>query len=287
MAAPQTKVDVRYRTERVLRYVEEAGGLGLEMMLIPGGEFRMGSPEDEADNYKDEWPQREVAVQNFLLGRYPVTQAQWRLVAGLPHVEIRLDPDPSRFKGNDRPVEKVNWHDAIEFCARLSRLTESAYRLPSEAEWEYACRAGTETPFHFGETISAKVANYRATQVYGQGAVGEYREETTPVGLFDAANAFGLSDMHGNVWEWCADPGHENYHGAPDTGRVWDDTPDRYENLEANLSELLADDRRRVRRGGSWGSDPGGCRSAIRNRIDPDIRFDIPGFRVARSAPRT
>jgi len=160
----------------------------------------------------------------------------------------------------------------VEFCDRLSQQTGKNYRLPSEAEWEYACRAGTTTPFHFGETISPKYANYDGRTVYGDnGFEGEYREQTTPVGSFGVANRFGLSDMHGNVWEWCTDHWHENYDNAPTDGSAW-------------VTDGNSD--RRVLRGGSWGNDPEGCRSAYRARNDPADTYDFYGFRVVSSASR-
>ncbi|MFM7882629.1 MAG: SUMF1/EgtB/PvdO family nonheme iron enzyme, partial [Microcystis panniformis] len=147
-------------------------GITLEMVAIPGGTFLMGSPPNEKDSFKDERPQHEVTVSNFFMGKYPITQAQWRAVASRKDLKVEkdLDPDPSHFKDRggsstrrDRPVEQVNWYDAVEFCARLSKLTGREYRLPSEAEWEYACRAGTTTPFYFGETITGELANYGAS----------------------------------------------------------------------------------------------------------------------------
>jgi formylglycine-generating enzyme required for sulfatase activity len=167
-------------------------------------------------------------------------------------------------------VEKVNWHDAIEFCARLSKLTGREYRLPSEAEWEYACRAGTKTPFHFGETITRELANYDASNTYADEAPGEYREKTTPVGQF-SPNAFGLYDMHGNVWEWCEDDYHDNYEGAPRDGSAW---------LSNNTTKIL--------RGGSWILYPYRCRSAYRHSYDPRdyYYYFFIGFRVVRSSPR-
>ncbi len=132
------------------------------------------------------------------MGRYPVTQEQWQAVAALPPINRNLKAEPSRFKGDKLPVEQVSWEEAKEFCDRLSQLTEREYRLPTEAEWEYACRAGTTTPFHFGETISAELANYYGKATYGKGVEGVDREQTTPVGYFKVANAFGLYDMHGN-----------------------------------------------------------------------------------------
>ena len=185
--------------------------------------------------------------------------------------------------GSHRPVENVQWYDAVEFCARLLQRTGRPYRLPSEAQWEYACRAGTTTPFYFGETLTSDLANYDGNHTYANEPKGKYREETTPVGQFPP-NAFGLYDLHGNVWEWCADPWHENYQGAPTQGEVWDeqnDNDNRYQiyNVE-NLVNLLTDEQRRCVRGGSWFNGPGGCRSASRYAELPD-GFDVNiGFRV-------
>jgi formylglycine-generating enzyme required for sulfatase activity len=190
---------------RAQYFTEDLGnGISLEMVAIPGGTFMMGAPMNEKGSTDDERPQHQVTVQPFFMGRYPVTQAQWRAVAALPQVNKELDPNPSYFKGDDRPVERISWYDALEFCARLNfRINFTAerdYRLPSEAEWEYACRAGTTTPFYFGETITTDLANYRGNSTYGNAPQGEYREETTTVGSFPP-NAFGLYDLHGNVWE--------------------------------------------------------------------------------------
>ena len=242
------------------------------MMQIPAGTFLMGSPDSEEGHSKSESPQHQVSVPSFFMAKYPVTQAQWRIVSAMPQVELKLKLNPSKFKGNTRPVEQVSWHEAIEFCARLTNHTKRQYRLPTEAEWEYACRAGTTTPFHFGETISPELANYNSKEVYGDGVTGEYRGETTPVDHFDIANAWGLCDMHGNVWEWCQDHWHSNYEGATKHGTAWltDDS-----------------DAPRVIRGGSWYSDPWVCRSAFRNCYGPDDTYDYLGFRVSCSAPAT
>ena len=253
------------------RYLERiSGDIEIEMVAISGGEFMMGSPVEELDRYDFESPQHLVTVRDFYMGRYPVTQAQWRAVVAMPQVERELELDPSNFKGDNRPVEKVSWEDAIEFCARLSAYTNRLYRLPTEAEWEYACRAGTTTPFHFGENISTELANYNGI-AYADGNAGESRGETTPVDHFDIANAWGLCDMHGNVWEWCQDRWHDNYEGAPEDGSAW-------------MSED-SENIRYVFRGGSWYFYPWGCRSAYRIYLSPDVRNAYLGFRVSCSAP--
>jgi formylglycine-generating enzyme required for sulfatase activity len=186
-------------------YTEPLDGLGdalpLQMVLVRGGTFLMGSPDDEPENQPNEKPQHEVTVPQFFMGRYPITQAQWKAVAALPQADHSLVEDPSRFKGDNFPVENVSWYDAVEFCARLEKFKERPYRLPSEAEWEYACRAGTKTPFYFGKTTTTNVANYDGNYTYNDGPKGKRRGKTTPVNHFRIANAFGLSDMHGNVWE--------------------------------------------------------------------------------------
>ena len=247
-------------------------GVSLEMVAIPGGTFVMGSPENELGRFEVEGPQQPVAVTPFFIGKYPVTQVQWRTVAALPQVERPLKSNPARFEGEDRPVEQVSWWEAMEFCARLSQETGRQYRLPSEAEWEYACRAGTVTPFHFGETITTEVANYDGNDFYGGGPQGKYRQETTPVGYFKVANGFGLYDMHGNVLEWCAaDTWHAKDEGAPSDGSAW----------------VENDYRPRLLRGGSWIFSPRLCRSAYHNWDDARFRSSFIGFRVACSATRT
>ncbi|PZO46859.1 MAG: formylglycine-generating enzyme family protein [Phormidesmis priestleyi] len=255
------------------RFVEPlADDLTLEMVAIPGGTFLMGSPESEAERSPREGPQHEVSVPDFFMGRYSVTQLQWRFVANLPQVNRELNPDPSHFKGDNLSVEQVSWYETVEFCDRLSIHTDRTYRLPTEAEWEYACCAGTVTPFYFGDMILTEVANYDGDYMYADGPKGKKRRKTTSVNEFDGANAFGLCDMHGNVWEWCQDHWHKNYEGAPTDGSAWftDD-----------------EDARRVRRGGSWYSFPRDCRSAYRYFSAPDYRFNRIGFRVSCSAPRT
>ncbi|ALB42132.1 hypothetical protein AA650_18225 [Anabaena sp. WA102] len=240
-------------------------GVILEMVAIPGGTFIMGSPENEEGRTSDESPQHQVTVPPFFMGKYPVTQKQWRAVAALGKV------NPSYFKGDNLPVDCVSWNDAQEFCARLSRMANKTYRLPSEAEWEYACRGGTTTPFYCGETISTDLANYHGNYTYGQGQKGQYREKTTEVGIFPA-NPFGLYDMCGNVWEWCEDGWHENYINAPTDGSAW-----------TSLSS-----QRKLLSGGSWIYDPAYCRSAFRHYYYLVYDYDNIGFRVVCScAART
>ena len=257
------------RTRNQTQYFTEDLGNGtwLDMVVIPGGSFMMGSPDGEGG--ADERPQHQVTVQPFCMGKLAVTQAQWRAVAAMPKVRRDLEADPSRFKGAMRPVECVSWHDAVEFCQRLSRHTSRQYRLPSEAEWEYACRAGTKTPFHFGAAISRDFVNCKrnlgmaliSIPAYFVGSGGE----TTEVGSFKAANTFGLYDMHGNVQEWCQDVWHDNYEGAPTDGFAW---------LEGGNQE------RRVLRGGSWYDYPVLCRSALRYWFAPVYSLSVVGFRV-------
>ncbi|WP_143288241.1 SUMF1/EgtB/PvdO family nonheme iron enzyme, partial [Calothrix rhizosoleniae] len=270
---------VELETKQAQYFNEDLGeDITLEMVFIPGDTFIMGSPEGEG--YNDEKPQHQVTVPSFFIGKYPITQAQWRAIASRENLKVERDlkPNPSRFKDLPEsvncPVERISWYDAVEFCARLSKHTGKEYRLPSEAEWEYACRAGTTTPFHFGETITSKLANYDANYTYGAGSKGEYRGETTPVGSFEVANAFGLYDMHGNVWEWCLDDWHSNYKAAPTDGNAW------FDNEDDNLFQKTG---RAVLRGGSWINYPKGCRSACRNHLykaERDIIDSDLGFRV-------
>ena len=256
-------------------------GINLEIVEIPGGEFWMGSPKEEEGAYPDELLRRKVKISPFLMGKYLVTQAQWRAVASLPKIKRDLNPDPSTYKGDSRrPVESISWYEAVEFCERLSRWSQEKgkgyqYRLPSEAEWEYACRAVISyqssviseesiqnpiyPPYHFGCNIDPALANY------GQTA----RARTTAVGRFQIVNAFGLYDMHGNVFEWCLDDWHDKYEGAPTDGQAW---------LSNNNSQ------NKLLRGGSWNFDPVHCRCAFRNRNYPDYKNNLIGLRVVASS---
>jgi formylglycine-generating enzyme required for sulfatase activity/uncharacterized caspase-like protein len=261
-------------------FKEDLGnGINLDMVYIPAGSFMMGTEDAEIerlvkkfnwDGYGREKPQHQVNIPAFCMGKHPITQAQWRVVAALPQINRELKTEPSSFKGDNLPVEQVFWYDAVEFCARLSKKTGKQYRLPSEAEWEYACRAGTATPFYFGETITSKLVNYDASNIFAEEAKGEYRQQTTPVGQF-SANAFGLYDMHGNVSEWCLDDWHDDYIGATKDGTPW------FDNKNKNLSQKTDS---AVLRGGSWNDIPEGCRSAIRYNLTRAYRYKNVGFRV-------
>jgi formylglycine-generating enzyme required for sulfatase activity len=282
----------------------------IPLAFIPAGSFLMGSPEHEPHRSKTECPQHEVTLGSFFMAKTPITQAQWRMVASWPRVNRDLDLDPSRFKGDNRPVEQVSWHDAMEFCYRLSHRTGKNYTLPSEAQWEYACRAGTTTPFHFGPTISTDVANYDGNYIYDQGSKGIYRKQTTDVAIFPA-NAWGLHDMHGNVWEWCLDEWHDSYEGAPVDGSAWMEgdslgespaaaccaagrgsttprtaarptasTSTRTSATTTSVSASVASDASRQLRGGSWNYYPAYCRSAFRINAHPAYRYNFFGFRV-------
>ncbi|NER81286.1 MAG: formylglycine-generating enzyme family protein [Leptolyngbya sp. SIO1D8] len=270
-SSTQLKVNKRQGTAQYYEEVLPKDVLSLRMMLIPAGMFLMGSPEHELERTKAEGPQHKVSVPQFFMAEYPVTQAQWRVVTAMPKVKRSLQPTPSRFEGDLRPVERVSWYSAVEFCDRLTIHTNRQYRLPTEAEWEYACRAGTTTPFHFGETITTEYANYQGTD--GDDSKGEYREGTTPVNHFEGANAYGLCDMHGNVFEWCQDHWHETYADAPTDGSAW---------IKGSSSSS------RVVRGGSWLNGPGHCRSAYRDGLNPGVdNYNDLGFRVVCSAPRS
>jgi formylglycine-generating enzyme required for sulfatase activity len=230
------------------------GGVTLALVTVPGGSFQMGT---RGGPDADEQPAHRVAVPAFRLGRGPVTQAQWQAVMGRAA--------PCRFRGDALPVETVTWHEAVRFCQKLAARTGRAYGLPSEAQWEYACRAGSAAPFAFGETLTTEVANYNGEFVFRAEPKGVYRHVTTAPGTFPP-NAFGLWDLHGNVWEWCADLWHADYGGAPADGRAWD---------------AGGAAGRRVARGGCWHDTPHVCRSAARLSYPADEGDELVGFRVA------
>ena len=240
--------------------------IGMKLVYIKPGSFMMGSTQSakevarlaksRTDLYTDEHPPHRVTItKGFHMGAHEVTQEQYETVMGR---------NPSHFrKGGDYPVEGVSWEKATEFCRKLSAREGQTYRLPTEAEWEYACRAGTTTPFAFGNTISVGQANYDSRHVYGTGQKGKYRKCTTPVGTLKP-NAWGLYDMHGNVWEWCQD-----WHAAGYYARSPSTDPPGPESGQS-----------RVLRGGSWGSPPHYCRSVFRLWFHPSYRSCLNGFRV-------
>jgi formylglycine-generating enzyme required for sulfatase activity/tRNA A-37 threonylcarbamoyl transferase component Bud32 len=247
---------INRRNESARYFTEDLGnGVTLEMVEIPGGTFMMGSPESEAGRRSDEGPQHQVTVPSFFMGKYELTQAQYQAIIG---------SNPAYFKGDKRPVEQVSWNDAVAFCEKLSQKTGKSYRLPSEAEWEYACRAGTTTPFYFGESITPDLVNYDGNFTYASAPVGQYLEQTTNVGSFPP-NAFGLYDMHGNVWEWCQNDYKSDYVSASTDVGV--------------LTSLNRDTLKGLRSGG-WYDHARACRSATRYWGSRNYRTDNCGFRV-------
>jgi len=239
----------------VRQRLDVGGGERIVFVLIPPGRFVMGSPSTELGRQSDEGPMHQVTIGTpFSMGTHPVTQGQYEALMG---------ENPSRLRSDKKPVEQVSWDDAVAFCRRLSQEAGRTVRLPTEAEWEYACRAGTPTAFHGGQAISTSQANYCGNVVYGRGVKGIYREETTPVGSFEP-NVWGLCDMHGNVWEWCSD---------------WYD-PQAYDDAAHTDPPGPEAGRCRVLRGGCWFSPPAQCRSACRLRHTPRYRHASTGFRV-------
>jgi formylglycine-generating enzyme required for sulfatase activity len=232
----------------------------------------------------NEGPQHRVRLAPFSLARTPITQAQWRQVArwqpapGDPPWERELNPEPSFFMAvlpvdnrisehDRRPVEQVSWLDAQEFCRRLSQATGRTYTLPSESQWEYACRAGTTTPYAFGTTLSQRQANVASSG-------------TTKVASFPA-NPWGLHDMHGNVWEWCLDHWHHGYEGAPADGSAWLSTTEQQNPSSTKpVKGVIDDSEPRLLRGGSWYLIPWSCRSACRFHLQPEVAYGLVGFRV-------
>jgi len=285
----------RLRKTARSHFVDLGGGVQLELVAIPGGQFQMGSTDQELHHDNDESPVHPVTVPPLLVSRYPITVEQWRRVAGsFPAVlNPKLNADPSNWKDATGPVERVNWFDAMEFCARLSKATDRLYRLPTEAEWEYACRAETQTqtPFAFGETLTPELANYDGSETYADGPKGEWRRRTTSVGQFPP-NGFGLQDMHGNVWEWCLDDWYDSYANAPNhsSARFKNDNHSQSLNSAIKLNnyqerffqELVKVDNEqpKILRGGSWINDPWYCRSADRHGGRAGLIDSRIGFRV-------
>jgi formylglycine-generating enzyme required for sulfatase activity len=255
VVVPETLADVHKPsdTSPTPRPVRELmNPLGMRFLWMAPGTFLMGSPPQEMERSSDETLHRVTLTRGFFLCAYPVTQTQWQAIMGR---------NPSRSRGDNRPVENVSWEDCEEFCRKLSELEGKVYRLPTEAEWEYACRAGTTTPFCTGPTISTNQANYDGNWIYGEGKKGVYRKATTPVDSFPP-NGWGLFDMHGNVWEWCSD---------------W-----YAEYLDGDVTDPQgpASGTERVLRGGSWVYGPRGARSACRERHSPTFKAHDAGCRV-------
>jgi formylglycine-generating enzyme required for sulfatase activity len=227
--------------------------IGMKFVWIKPGSFMMGSPKDEKERIANETQHKVTLTKGFYMGVYTVTQEQWQEVMG---------KNPSHFKGEKNlPVESVSWNDCQDFIKKLREKDKKAYRLLSESEWEYSCRAGTTTPFHFGTTISTDQANYYGEYTYGIGKKGVFRGKTTPVGTFPA-NTWGLHDMHGNLWQWC-----EDWYGEyPQRDVVDPQGPEK--------------GKIRVLRGGSWLRYPGHCRSAFRYGYGPGSRNYDCGVRV-------
>ena len=274
-ARAQAEADTKAALDRAFPHLStfrdalSSGGEGPEMIVIPEGEFMMGSPEDEPERESRrpgvESPQHPVRIAHrFGLGKYAVTFDEYDAYCAARGVDR---PSDEGWGGARRPVIKVSWDDAQAYCRWLSDQTGAEYRLPSEAEWEYACRAGTTTPFWWGREITPGQANYIGDSVYaGGGMRGVFRCKTEPVDAF-TPNPWGLYQTHGNVLEWCEDAWNETYANAPADGSAW----------------ILGDSSRAVLRGGSWSYVPDGLRSAARNGLQRDFRYRNIGFRVART----
>ena len=236
------------------QFTEDLGnGMKLDLITISSGVFQMGSPLNSGS--PDEHPQHFVTIKSFLMGKFLITQGQWKAILGkLP---------PCRFKGEQLPVERVSWEDAQKFCKQLSKKSGRDYQLPSETQWEYACRAGTSTPFSFGETITSDIVNFNGEHTFLQEPRGVYHHVTTEGGRFPP-NAFGLYDVHGNLWEWCADNWLDDYSTSSRDGSA----------------SQTRDNRYGVARGGSWHEPPHLCRSASRLRVLQSDADEFMGLRV-------
>jgi formylglycine-generating enzyme required for sulfatase activity len=241
------------------QFTEDLGnGISLDMIVISSGIFKMGSLPQRSS--LDEQSQHLVSIRSFMMGKFLITQGQWKAVMGkLP---------PCRFKGDKLPVERVSWNDALKFCQRLSEKTGRVYQLPSETQWEYACRAGTSTPFSFGETLTSDIANFNGEHIFRDEPRGIYFHATSEGGIFPP-NAFGLYDMHGNLWEWCADNWLDDYSSSPRDSSSYQNKNSRY----------------RVARGGSWHEPASLCRSAARLRVLQSDAEEFIGFRVVCNIP--
>jgi formylglycine-generating enzyme required for sulfatase activity len=268
----------------------EAGGktltnsIGMKLVLIPAGKFLMGSPATEKERDPQEVQHEVEITKPFYLGAYEVTQAQYARLMGKPREGGRHNPwnpgarfEPGRGGSLDHPIENIRWNHVVEFCKRLTALPEEKkagrkYRLPTEAEWEYACRAGTTTPFAFGTSLSSKQANFNGRFPYGGAPAGPYLRQTAKVGSY-APNAWGLYDMHGNVAEWCSDFYDPDYYKK---------SPKR--DPTGPAKGVLSTDYKgfyRIVRGGCWVDEGRACRSAYRFRAMPHDAYQLIGFRVA------
>lgn len=255
-ATVQQKQAARQAGLAIEKKIDLGSDVNMVMVFIPAGEFEMGSPLEELKRDDDEAQHRIKLTKPFYMGKFEVTQMQYRVI---------MTDNPSKFDGDNLPVDNVNWYEAARFIKRLNDKTGLKFRLPSEAEWEYACRAGTTTAFNTGTTIDSDFANYDATAPYADGIIGKELKRTNKVGSYPA-NAFGLYDMHGNVWEWCSDVYDKNYYKVTPT---FDPTgPQEQEGGD------------RVIRGGAWNEKAHKCRSADRNNRSPKANQPIIGFRV-------
>jgi formylglycine-generating enzyme required for sulfatase activity len=263
----QTAKDMGLPKELVLKLPHN--NITIDFMLIPAGSFHMGSPETEKSSWGDEEPLHYVKISKpFYMGKYEVTQSQYNEVMGIENLVQSKSPMfkwrlPAFNGGNELPRERISWFECVYFTQTLSKQFNAVFRLPTEAEWEYACRAGTTTPFNTGETISAEQANYYAAKVYGKGSKGNYISMTTKVGSYPP-NAFGLYDMHGNVSEWCSDWYGSKY----------------YRDSNAIDPKGPLNGKYRVIRGGAWYQKPKLLRSAYRDKEDGYDYGSYIGFRV-------
>jgi formylglycine-generating enzyme required for sulfatase activity len=275
---------------QVNHYLEKVNSVAFDMIEIPARRFTMGLPASERNELinnckkycsgencktceemaRSETPQHEVKVEKFYMSRTEVTQAQWNAIRELDKKALLENPSLSRSDptyDGDRPVERVSWVEAKEFCRLLSQKTGRTYRLPTEAEWEYSCRAGTQTPFAFGNTIYGEYFNYDGHKPYGKPAPAPGIYKTTVWVTLDRlalANAFGLSHLHGNVAEWCEDSWHANYEGAPSNSSAW----------------LVQGNKLRIARGGSWIDPAYACRCSARQKFVENAKEPYLGFRI-------
>ncbi|MBN8215601.1 MAG: formylglycine-generating enzyme family protein [Spirochaetes bacterium] len=252
MAVPKKKKPAAPKA-RLQPQLFKVRGVPFKLIALPAGTYWMGSPETEKKRDRGEHRHRVTLTTPFLIGETPVTQALFKAVMGR---------NPSFFKDGEKPVEQVSWAAALEFCQTLSDRVGREFRLPTEAEWEYACRAGTRSAFHFGPSLDSRRANFDGGAPYGKGKKGPALEGTTVVRRYPA-NPWGLYDLHGNVWEWC----HDFLGAYP----------------RAPLTDPMGPGRgdERIVRGGSWGCSGDLCRCAARNSLTPWFERSTVGFRLA------